>query len=128
MSEWFEEVEPGIYQCAGLKLETAAQAEAWTDAFGALLARATPFSLIIDTAQQPHPEAGKVFILWLKANRARLAEKVRRVIYVIEDPQERAVSQERSDKAGAAMPYPVEIVATFDDALQAARRALVTQE
>lgn len=124
MANFFVSLGSGIYRSGTRVMETEADGEAWTQAYDALLEKHDVVVVILDAAQRPGPAAGKPLALWLKTRRETLAAKVKLAIYVVEDPAERKVMEERSNRASKAFPYPTAFVGSFADGEQLAARTL----
>jgi hypothetical protein len=89
------------------------------------LARNQPFVLIhgVQQVDEAH-EDRRLRAGWLKENKAALAAQCRILVHVEPDPVQRLAVRAQAAIAVQAFKVPMEIVESFDAALDAARRAL----
>ncbi len=97
----------------------------WAREMAALLARNQPFVVIhgVQQVDEAH-EDRRLRAVWLKENKAALAAQCRALVHVEPDPVQRLAVRAQAAIAVQAFKVPMVVVASFDVALDAARRAL----
>jgi hypothetical protein len=120
---FFREIEPGIFISTGA-LRTEQDGGNWTREYDGLLARRTPFAVVADVKDRPHPQAGKPMVLWMKAHRKELALRVKLTIFVAEDMAARLDLEEHLPKRSRESPYPIAVAASEAEAIAKARESL----
>jgi hypothetical protein len=121
---FLREVEPGIFISTGT-LRTEEDGHEWTREYDGLLARGTPFAVIANIKDRPHPAAGKPMVLWMKAHKKELALLVKLSIYVAESRAERLKLEENLPKRSKESLYPMVVAASQSEAIAKARMSLV---
>lgn len=97
----------------------------WAHEMDALLARKRPFVMLhgVQGESEAH-EDRRVRAIWLKENKAALIEHCRALVHVEPNPARRLAIRAEVAIAVQAFKVPMEIVASFEEALAVARRAL----
>lgn len=105
-------LEPGI----------AGTGERWAAEFDAVLARGERFVLLSigPIREDEAHDDRKARALWLKRRRAELGRLCLAHLHVEQDPDRRAMMQDRAAKMGNAFPYPLTVFASEDLALDRA--------
>ena len=97
----------------------------WAQEMDALLARQRPFVMLHGAqAENEVHEDRRVRAIWLKQNKAALAEHCRALVHVEPNPARRLAIRAEVAIAVRVFKVPMEIVASFEEALTVARRAL----
>jgi len=97
----------------------------WMQEMDALLARKQPFAMLHGVqAEDEAPEDRRLRAIWLKENKAALAEHCRALVHVEPNAARRMAIQAEVAIAVRAFKLPMEIVASFEEALAVAGRAL----
>lgn len=97
----------------------------WVHEMNALLACNQPFVVLhgVQGEDEAH-EDRRVRAVWLKENKSALAAQCRVLVHVEPDPERRRAVRAQAAIAVQAFKVPMEVVANFEEALAAARRAL----
>lgn len=97
----------------------------WVYEMDALLACNQPFVMLhgVQGKDEVH-EDRRVRAVWLKENQSALAAQCRVLVHVEPDPERRRAVRAQAAIAVQAFKVPMEVVASFEEALAAAQRAL----
>ncbi|WP_296223994.1 hypothetical protein [Ralstonia sp. UBA689] len=97
----------------------------WVREMNALLARNEPFVMLhgVQGEDEAH-EDRRVRAVWLRENKSALAAQCRVLVHVEPDPERRRAVRAQAAIAVQAFKVPMEVVASFEEALAAAQRAL----